>query len=246
MEKYAPLESSFSSGTGPVLHSQSCNPTELRNVSADERQSIRDTNCGNFQVVRAYCFATNFQAMPNLTVRLRGSIIKGQGNYPLTRSPAHQSLPRHPPRPRSGVKCETCSTGPRPCAPSVLAGFAASQKIHTSAYCVLANFLPIFCPFFFQRPLSSLLSLPRRKRKNADTFPKIPPSRCEAVSAPKPNSEGTSSNPAPLRTLLTARRLQTPPRRLNAHPRRAAASQQLFKKIATRLQRQGRMLPAHD
>ena len=67
------------SGAGPVFHSQSCNSTELRNVTADESQTIRHTNCGNFQVIWAYRFAMNFQPMPNVAVILRGSIIKKSG-----------------------------------------------------------------------------------------------------------------------------------------------------------------------
>lgn len=181
--------------------------------------------------------------MPNLTVRLRGSIIKGQGNYPLTRSPIPAAPSAAPSFGREVRNLLHWAAPLRSISPWWLCRLPKNTLFSVLYF---SKFLANICPFFFQRPLSSLLSLPRRKRKNADTFPKIPPSRCEAVSAPKPNSEGTSSNPAPLRTLLTARRLQTPPQRLHAHPRRAAALQQLFKKIATRLQRQGRMLPAHD
>lgn len=73
------------SGAGPVFHSQSCNSTELRNVTADESQTIRHTNCGNFQVIRAYRFAMNFQ--PLTKFRASRILPAADARSPRSRNP---------------------------------------------------------------------------------------------------------------------------------------------------------------
>jgi len=223
VEKYAPLESSFSSGTGPVLHSQSCNPTELRNVSADERQSIRDTNCGNFQVVRAYCFATNFQAIPNLTVRLRGSIIKGQGNYPLTRSPipaAPSAAPSFGREVRNLLHWAAPLRSISPCWLCRLPKNTLFSILYISKF--LANISPVFFPkALIQFALPPTPQEKKRRHLSEDSPLKVRgrlgpqtqqrgnliesrPTPNFAHRAPTPNASPTPQRPSPARSRLAA------------------------------------------
>ena len=64
----------------PILNLQSGNPAELFGVAAHQRQSVRQADRGNFQIIRADEQVAGFQLVPDDRVMPCGSVIEGHGN----------------------------------------------------------------------------------------------------------------------------------------------------------------------
>lgn len=89
------------SGAGPVFRTQSCNSTELRNVSVEERQIIQYTNCGNFQVFWAYRFAMNFE--PNTRLRASRILLAADARSPRSRNRRRFGSKNHRAKPKQWI-----------------------------------------------------------------------------------------------------------------------------------------------